>query len=77
MGTVEYRLREQDVRHDAPALAADQFLKLYLESNFPQTSAHPSKTQKEQPALMQAKKDTVDSIKKPQQGTSFDRPDRY
>jgi len=77
MNTVEYRLKENDVRHDSPELAADLFLKLYLESNFPQTSAYPSKQQKEQKIAMQPKTDAIDYMKKPQSGTSFDRPDRY
>lgn len=77
MNTVEYRLKENDVRHVAPELAAEEFLKLYLTSNFPQTAAYPSKEQKEQKVKMQPKQDAIDYMKKPQAGTSFDRPDRY
>jgi hypothetical protein len=77
MNSVEFRLKERDVRNDSPSLVADEFLRLYLASNFPQTSAYPSKEQKEQKVPMQPKNDAIDYMKKPQSGTSFDRPDRY
>lgn len=77
MNTIQHRLLENDVRKDAPELAGDEFLRLYLESNFPQTASHPSEQQKEQRATMQPQSDAVNYMKKPQSGTSFDRPDRY
>jgi hypothetical protein len=77
MNTIEHRLKENDVRHVAPELVADEFLRLYLDSNFPQTASYPSKAQKEQKATMQPKTDAIDYVKKPPSGTSFDRPDRY
>lgn len=77
MNPTEFRLRERDVRKDAPQLRAEDFLRLYLESNFPQTASYPSKEQKEQKVVVQPKQDTLDYVKKPQSGTSFDRPDRY
>jgi hypothetical protein len=77
MNNIQHRLLENDVRKDAPDLAADEFLRLYLESNFPQTASHPSTEQKEQRATMQPQGDAINYMKKPQSGTSFDRPDRY
>jgi hypothetical protein len=77
MNSTQHRLLENDVRKDAPDLAADEFLRLYLESNFPQTVSHPSAQQKEQRASMQPQEDAINYMKKPQSGTSFDRPDRY
>lgn len=77
MNSVAFRFKEQDVRNDAPSLVPDEFLRLYLASNFPQTATYPSKEQKEQKVAMQPKNDAIDYMKKPQSGTSFDRPDRY
>lgn len=77
MNSVEYRLRENDVRNDAPDLNPDEFLKLYLASNFPQTAAFLSDEQRERGQQMQSQDDTVNYMKKPPSGTSFDRPDRY
>jgi hypothetical protein len=77
MNNIQHRLLENDVRKDAPDLAADEFLRLYLESNFPQTASYPSTEQKEQRATMQPQGDAINYMKKPQSGTSFDRPDRY
>jgi hypothetical protein len=77
MNNIQHRLLENDVRKDAPDLAADEFLRLYLESNFPQTASHPSVEQKEQRATMQPQEDAINYMKKPPSGTSFDRPDRY
>lgn len=77
MNSVEYRLRENDVRNDAPDLDADDFLNRYLASNFPQTTAFLSEEQRLRGEQVQAKDDTVNYMKKPPSGTSFDRPDRY
>lgn len=77
MNSVEYRLRENDVRNDAPDLNPDEFLNLYLASNFPQTAAFLSDEQRERGQQMQSQDDTVNYMKKPPSGTSFDRPDRY
>jgi hypothetical protein len=77
MNQIAFRLKENDVRNDSPSLVADEFLRLYLASNFPQTAAYPSEDQKQQKAVMQPQKDTLNYIKKSQSGTSFDRPDRY
>lgn len=77
MNVIEHRLRENDVRNDAPGLNADEFLRLYLASNFPQTVALPSGEQRSRGLQMQPEDDTVKYMKKPPSGTSFDRPDRY
>lgn len=77
MNAIEHRLRENDVRNDAPGLNADEFLRLYLASNFPQTTALPSGEQRSRGLQMQPEDDTVNYMKKPPSGTSFDRPDRY
>lgn len=77
MNSIEYRLRENDVRNDAPDLNPDEFLKAYLASNFPQTAAFLSDEQRERGQQMQSEDDTVNYMKKPPSGTSFDRPDRY
>jgi hypothetical protein len=76
MNDVQLRLRENDVRRSAPELTTDEFLRLYLESNFPQTAAFPSRDQRER-GTMQLDTDAVDYKKKVPSGTSFDRPDRY
>lgn len=77
MNSVQHRLRDNDVRNDAPNLNPDEFLQLYLASNFPQTTAYLSEEQRSRGQQMQAQDDTVNYVKKPPSGTSFDRPDRY
>ena len=77
MNSIEHRLRENVVRNDAPDLNPAEFLNLYLASNFPQTTAFLSEEQRLRGEQMQAKDDTVNYMKKPPSGTSFDRPDRY
>lgn len=77
MNSVQHRLRENDVRNDAPDLNPNTFLELYLASNFPQTTAHMSEEQRSRGQQMQPEDDTVNYVKKPPSGTSFDRPDRY
>ncbi len=77
MNSIQHRLRDNDVRNDAPNLNPDEFLRLYLASNFPQTTAYLSDEQRNRGQQMQAQDDTVNYMKKPPSGTSFDRPDRY
>jgi hypothetical protein len=77
MNSVQHRLRENDVRNDAPDLDTNTFLEMYLASNFPQTYSHMSEEQRHRGQHMQPKDDTVNYMKKPPSGTSFDRPDRY
>jgi hypothetical protein len=77
MNAIQQRLQENDVRRAAPELSPDEFLRLYLASNFPQTAAFPSAEQRERGVTMQPKDDAINYNKKPPSGTSFDRPDRY
>lgn len=70
------QLMDKDVRYDAPELSPGEFLNLYLDSNFPQTSAHPSADQK---AAGTTKSDEEDGLnfnkmKRPATGVGFDRP---
>lgn len=71
----QQQLRERDVRKLSPELNADTFMQLYMESNFPQTSALPS------PQQMQSglgNQQLADSLKlkqtKPKTGTGYDNP---
>lgn len=73
----EQQLRERDVRRTAPDLDPSSFLSLYLASNFPQTSAHPSKEQKLLGVLPQEETKGVNYNKKPLSGTSYDNPGGY
>jgi hypothetical protein len=69
------QLRDRDVRLDAPDLSPGEFLKNYLDSNFPQTSAHPSSGQ--QPPSSDSDGENELNFKKmkgPSSGVGFDRP---
>ncbi len=77
MNSIQQRLRENDVRRAAPELSTDEFLRLYLASNFPQTAAFPSEEQRERGTFLQPQDDAINYKKKTPSGTSFDRPDRY
>lgn len=68
------QLRERDVRQLAPSLETNSFLKMYIESNFPQTSALPSVDQKGMQLGAQSMPNELQSVKKPPSGTSFDKP---
>jgi len=72
----EQQLRERDVRKDAPEIDPIAFLSMYLESNFPQTAAYPSKEQTERGIIPKDELDDVRYNKKPLSGTSFDNPAR-
>jgi hypothetical protein len=69
------QLKDKDVRFDAPDLSPGEFLKNYLESNFPQTSAHPSRDQ-QTPSTDSNGEDELNfkKMKGPASGTGFDRP---
>lgn len=71
----QQQLRERDVRKLSPELNADTFMQLYMESNFPQTSALPS-PQQLQGGL--GNQQLADSLKlkqtKPKTGTGYDNP---
>lgn len=68
------QLKERDVRQGAPALNPKEFLDGYVNSNFPQTVAHPSKMQLEGrvPAMQTQLK--FDKPKIPS-GIAYDRPE--
>jgi hypothetical protein len=70
------QLKEMDVKRIAPDLDANEFLKLYLTSNFPQTAAWPSADQKDLGVFPQSVEEDVNYKKKPLSGTSFDNPAR-
>lgn len=70
----QQQLRERNVRKLAPELDADTFMRLYMESNFPQTSAYPSPQQRELGLGTNNQVDTLKLMKKPLSGTKYDNP---
>lgn len=68
------QLRERDVRKLSPELDANTFMRLYMESNFPQTSALPSPQQTQRGLDMNNQQDTLKLMKKPLSGTKYDNP---
>lgn len=74
MSEREKQLRERDVRKLAPALDADSFMQLYMESNFPQTSAMPSQQQMAGQLNTKDPQDDLKLMKKPLSGTKYDNP---
>jgi hypothetical protein len=68
------QLRERDVRKLAPELDANSFMKLYIESNFPQTASLPSPQQVLMGVDGNQGVDTLKLMKKPLSGTKFDNP---
>jgi hypothetical protein len=68
------QLRERDVRKLAPDLDATTFMRLYMESNFPQTSALPSPQQIERGLDINKQQDPLKLAKKPLSGTQYDNP---
>lgn len=70
----EQQLRERDVRKTAPMLDPASFLAMYIESNFPQTSALPSEEQRMMGVTPQEDVADVKYMKKPLSGTSYDNP---
>lgn len=70
------QLLDRDVRRESDPLDPVSFLDLYLESNFPQTAAYPSKEQKENGVVSTFDENKLDFKKKqnPGSGTSYDRP---
>jgi hypothetical protein len=71
------QLRERDVRKLSPELDANTFMRLYLESNFPQTTAFPSPLQLERGVGTDNQEDPIKLNKKPLSGTSYDNPGGY
>lgn len=68
------QLRERDVRKLSPDLDANTFMRLYMESNFPQTSALPSPQQTQRGLDMNNQDNTLKLMKKPLSGTKYDNP---
>lgn len=73
----QQQLRDRDVRHSAPPLDPVSFLDMYVQSNFPQTAALPSREQKERGMVPQTNMKDVNLQKKIPSGTQFDRPQVY
>jgi hypothetical protein len=70
----QQQLRERNVRKLAPDLDANTFMRLYIESNFPQTAALPSSEQLERGVDVNNQSDTLNLMKKPLSGTKYDNP---
>lgn len=70
----QQQLRERDVRKLSPDLDAKTFMRLYMESNFPQTSALPSSQQMQRGLDVNNQPDTLKLMKKPLSGTKYDNP---
>lgn len=70
------QLMDKDVRYDAPDLSPGEFLQSYLDSNFPQTSAHPSAEQKAMGVLKSTDEDELNfnKMKRAPTGVGYDRP---
>jgi hypothetical protein len=68
------QLRERDVRRLSQDTHPGDFLRRYLLSNFPQTVAHASKSQKEGLIPMNQEDNTLKLMKKPLSGTKYDNP---
>jgi hypothetical protein len=71
----EQQLRERDVRKEAPEQDPGLFLKLYMASTFPQTSALPSPEQLQGIVATNNPDDELKSNKKMAlSGTKYDNP---
>ena len=68
------QLKERDVRRLSEVTHPGDFLRRYLLSNFPQTTAMPSKTQKEGIMPLNQEDNTLKLMKKPLSGTKYDNP---
>jgi hypothetical protein len=71
----QQQLRERDVRKLSPELNADNFMQMYMESNFPQTTALPSAQQLQRGFDNQ--QDPIKLTKKFPSGTKYDNPGSY
>lgn len=68
------QLQERDVRKLSPAIDPNSFLRMYMASNFPQTSAYPSQQQLEMGISADNQQDPIKLSKKPLSGTQYDNP---
>lgn len=73
----QQQLQERDVRKLSPSLDANTFMRLYIESNFPQTSAYPSPEQLQRGLDTDNQQDPIKLTKKPLSGTQYDNPGGY
>ena len=71
------QLRERDVRKLSPDQDPNTFMRLYIESNFPQTVAYPSPQQLERGVSTDNQQDALKLTKKPLSGTKYDNPGGY
>lgn len=74
------QLKDRDVMHEAEELNPSMFLRAYIQSNFPQTFALPSKQQKAMGMQQSTNGENQLNFKKKnpsQAGTGFDRPQAY
>jgi len=74
MNIREQQLQERDVRRLSQPTNPIEFLSRYMLSNFPQTSAIPSKDQKLGFNLVNSEDNTLKLMKKPLSGTKYDNP---
>lgn len=74
MDSRQQQLLERDVRQLAPDTDPVGFLKLYIISNFPQTSALPSEEQRNNLVPVNPEDNILKSMKKPLSGTKYDNP---
>jgi hypothetical protein len=70
----QQQLRERDVRKLSPGLDPNTFMLMYMESNFPQTSALPSPQQMQRGLDTNNQQDPIKLMKKPLSGTQYDNP---
>jgi transcription initiation factor TFIID subunit TAF12 len=70
----QQQLRERDVRKLSPDLDANTFMRLYMESNFPQTASLPSPQQMQRGLDTNNLQDPIKLAKKPLSGTKYDNP---
>ncbi len=73
----QQQLRERDVRKLSPELDANTFMRLYIESNFPQTAAYPSSQQLQLGLSTDNQQDPIKLTNKPLSGTKYDNPGGY
>lgn len=73
----QQQLRERDVRKLSPELDANTFMRLYMESNFPQTAAYPSPDQLQRGLDTDNQQDPIKLTNKPLSGTKYDNPGGY
>ena len=73
----QQQLRERDVRKLSPDLDANTFMRLYIESNFPQTASYPSPQQLERGLGTDNQQDPIKLTNKPLSGTQYDNPGGY